>query len=487
MTRWSIRARLTAWVTTVLGLVLVVLAASTWWTLRESFAEAIDKSLVARATAIERFLDQQTGPASTQEMEDDLREYVTLDPGWNLVRIITATGIPLYKSPAFDDTTLPPIATELALFDKLPGRGEAGLSEVAGGQARRGRLFRDVRMKGHPLRMITARVAARQQIYTVDVALPLGELQEALDQFSWEALILVPCGILAAALGGYWISRRALAPVDRIASTARAITARDLGRRLDVPATGDELQRLTETLNAMLDRLEAAFRETTRFTADASHELRSPISVIRTSAEIALRHERSVEEYRDALSGILRESERTSALVQDLLTLTRADAGVDVLQRRHLDLRALMEELRGSLSTLCAQASLDLHLDLPPHPVPASGDSEALGRLVRILVDNAVKYTPAPGRVTLSLEVVPAGAIIEVADTGIGISADDLPRVCDRFYRADKARSRDTGGAGLGLSIAKWIAEQHGGRVAITSEPGHGTRVTVHLPPPRLA
>ncbi|MCX6538368.1 MAG: ATP-binding protein [Acidobacteria bacterium] len=461
MTRWSIRVRLTAWVTTVLGLVLVVLAASTWWTLQESLAEAIDKGLVSRVTAIGRFLDQQTGPATMQEMEDDLREYVTLDPGWNLVRITSANGIPVYKSPAFDDTGLPPMAAELA------GRG---------------RVFRDVRMKGHPLRMITARVVARQHVYTVDVAVALGELQEALDQFRWAVLVLVPCGILAAALGGYWISRRALAPVDRIASTARAITARDLGRRLDVPATGDELQRLTETLNAMLDRLEAAFRETTRFTADASHELRSPISVIRTSAEIALRRDRSVEEYREALAGILRESERTSVLVQDLLTLTRADAGVDALQRKPLDLRVLLEDMRDSLSTLCAQASLDLQLDLPDQPVPTSGDSAALGRLVRILMDNAVKYTPAPGRVSLSLKTTPDGAVVEVADTGIGIGADDLPKVFNRFYRADKARTHDSGGAGLGLSIARWIAEQHGASIAIESESGHGCRVRVQLP-----
>ncbi|MCX6545763.1 MAG: ATP-binding protein [Acidobacteria bacterium] len=461
MTRWSIRARLTVWVATVLGLVLVVLAASTWWTLQESFAEAIDKGLVARVTAIGRFLDQQTGPASMQEMEDDLREYVTLDPGWNLVRI-TGLGIAvLYKSPAFDDAALPPAGPELA----------AG-----------GRVFHDVQMKGRPLRMITARLVARHQTYTVDVALPLGELQEALDQFKWAVLILVPCGILAAALGGYWISRRALAPVDRIASTARSITPQDLGRRLDVPATGDELQRLTETLNAMLDRLEAAFRETTRFTADASHELRSPISVIRTSAEIALRRERSVAEYREALSGILHESERTSVLVQDLLTLTRADAGVDILQRTPLDLRVLLDDLHGSLSTLCAHASLDLNVELPEQPVPASGDAAALGRLVRILVDNAVKYTPAPGRVTVSLRATSDGAIIEVADTGIGISADDLPRVFDRFYRADKARSRDSGGGGLGLSIAKWIAEQHGAGIAVESDPGHGCRVKVTLP-----
>jgi signal transduction histidine kinase len=241
------------------------------------------------------------------------------------------------------------------------------------------------------------------------------------------------------------------------------------------------LQRLTETLNAMLGRLDAAFRETTRFTADASHELRSPIAVIRTSAEIALRRERSGDEYRETLSAILRESERTSLLVQDLLTLARADAGAVVFQHTPVDLRALVEDMRGSLFTRCAQASLDLAVALPDQPIVTIGDSQALGRLVRILVDNAVMYTPAPGRVSLSLTSTPAGPAIDVADTGIGISSEDLPRVFDRFYRADKARSRDSGGAGLGLSIAKWIVEQHGGSIAIDSTPGQGCRVSVRL------
>ena len=186
--------------------------------------------------------------------------------------------------------------------------------------------------------------------YSVEVAWPVGELQEALDQFRWTALLIIPGGIIAAALGGFWISRRALAPVDRIASTARAISARQLGRRLEVPATGDELQRLSETLNDMLARLETAFAETTRFTADASHELRTPVSLIRTTAEVALRRPRSAEEYRQALEGILQESERTSVLVQDLLTLTRADAGADAWNPSRVELRGFIDSLRGKLA-----------------------------------------------------------------------------------------------------------------------------------------
>jgi len=239
---------------------------------------------------------------------------------------------------------------------------------------------------------------------------------------------------------------------------------------------------LSETLNDMLARLETAFAETTRFTADASHELRTPVSLIRTTAEVALRRPRSAEEYRQALEGILQESERTSGLVQDLLTLTRADAGVDGWSPSRVDLRALVGELREKLLTLCEGRGLTLHLDAPEQSVFVDGEQAALGRLVVILVDNAAKYTPAPGEVRVTLRTVDGMAEIEVADTGIGISAEDLPRVFERFYRADKARSRESGGAGLGLSIARWIVERHGGRITIESEIGKGCRVRAQLP-----
>ncbi len=338
-------------------------------------------------------------------------------------------------------------------------------------------------MHGRPVRMLDgARGRGRPALCRSRWRGRSANWQEALDEFRWTAMLLIPCGIIAAALGGYWISRRALAPVDRVTSTARAITAQHLGRRLDVPATGDELQRLSETLNDMLARLETAFAETTRFTADASHELRTPVSLIRTTAEVALRRPRSAEEYRVALEGILQESVRTSGLVQDLLTLTRADAGVDGWNPSRVDLRALVGELRETLAALCEGRGLALRLDVPEPSVFVDGDPAALGRLVVILADNAVKYTPAPGEVRVTLRAIDRTAEIEVADTGMGISAEDLPCVFDRFYRADKARSRDSGGAGLGLSIARWIVDRHGGRITIASEAGTGCRVRVQLP-----
>jgi heavy metal sensor kinase len=461
MRTWTIRARLTSWCAAVLGVVLILMAVATWIAMRNSFSRVIDQALVDRITSVGRFLNEPDTPASVEEMQEDLREYVALDPGWNLLRIVDGAGHLLYCSPAMTG---------------------AAVAQVEGSGPGEPPHFDDIALRGRALRLATAQVAVRGRRYVVQVAVPMTELEDALGQFRVSALLLVPVGLLAAAVGGYWISRRALAPVDRIATTARAITADRLDSRLVVPSTGDELQRLSETLNDMLGRLEAAFRETARFTADASHELRTPISLIRTSAELALRRPRTPDEYRTTLQDILREAERTSLLVQDLLLLARADAGVDTLSRDTIDLRQVLLDMRESLRALCADRHLELHLEDPPAPLPVTGNRAAIDRLILILAGNAVNYTSPPGSVSVSARRSDGALAVTVRDTGMGIADEDLPRVFDRFYRADKARSRDSGGAGLGLSIAKWIVEQHGGRIVIESEPGRGCQVQVFLP-----
>jgi len=460
MNAWSIRTRLTAWFAAVLGIALVLIAVATWVGLRRSLAGAVDQSLADHAAALGRFLSEPGPPgALAAETQEDLREYVALDPGWNLVRILDAAGAEIYCSPAMAGAAVPADAPD---HSRAP-------------------RFSDVTVRNHPLRLVTARVDVRGQLYTVQVAQPTTEIENALARFRLAALLLIPAGMLAVALGGYWIGRWALAPVDRIAATARAITAKQLDRRLEVPPTGDELERLSATLNQMLDRLQASFEETRRFTADASHELRTPVALIRTAAEVALRRSRSADEYRAALEDVLREAERTSALLQDLLTLARADAGVHSLERDTVDLGALVEGRRAAFGALCAQHGLELQLEIGTAPT-VSGDRSALTRVVLILVSNAVAYTPAPGLVRVAVGEAGGDAFVDVSDTGIGIASEDLPRAFDRFYRADRARSRDAGGVGLGLSIARWIVEQHGGEIQLDSEPGHGCRVRVSLP-----
>ena len=461
MNGWSIRARLTVWFAAMLGAILIVLSGATWWALRDSVHDTIDEILASRVSAVSHFLNEPGTSESFEELREDLREYVALDPGWTLIRIRDASGVQLYRSEAFD-------AHAVAAIPAAP----QALSPV----------YQDLVMRGQPVRLLTSRAMVRGQPFVVEVAWPVSEWRAVIDEFDWAVLTIIPFGILAAAAGGYWISRRALAPVDQLTTAARAITASQLSRRIDVAATGDELQRLSETLNEMLARLESAFAETTRFTADASHELRTPLAIIRTSAEVALRRPRSAEGYRQALETILREAERTSALVQDLLALTRADAGVDGLQRAPVDLASLLEDLRTSMVARGDGRGIDIRVEVPADPVVIEGDAAALGRLVLILVDNAVSYTPAPGLVRVWLRADVDAVVLGVDDTGMGIAAADVPRVFDRFYRADEARSRESGGAGLGLSIAKWIVDRHAGRITIDSDAGRGCRVRVEIP-----
>jgi signal transduction histidine kinase len=243
------------------------------------------------------------------------------------------------------------------------------------------------------------------------------------------------------------------------------------------------LQRLSETLNNMLERLETAFRRITRFTADASHELRTPVALMRTRAELALRKPRAESEYREALAQNLQELERTSDLIEKLMLLARANSGAEALQRTPLDLTGLVHEAYRQGQELGESEQLVFQQNLPSQPLWIEGDAHSLRRLFLILIDNAVKYTPAHGQITVSLASRDGFAFAEVSDTGIGIAEEDLPHIFERFYRTDKARSRESGGAGgLGLSIALWIAQAHGGTLKAESKPEAGSVFYLRIP-----
>jgi signal transduction histidine kinase len=278
------------------------------------------------------------------------------------------------------------------------------------------------------------------------------------------------------------MSRRALAPVDRITRDARLISISNLSRRLEVPRANDELQRLTQTLNQMLDRIDKSVRRIVQFTADASHELRAPLTLIRTAAEFSLRRERKPEELLEAMRKVVRESERTASLVDDLLVLARADSGTDELRLGPVDLSAVAHSVYEQVLTLAKPKLIQVSIDVAEEPVTVQGDEQALSRLFLILLDNAVKYTPERGQIWLDVRSRNSHAQAVIRDTGIGIEGDDLPHIYDRFWRADKVRSRNLGGAGLGLSIALWIVEQHGGEIQARSEMGTGSEFIVRLP-----
>jgi heavy metal sensor kinase len=300
------------------------------------------------------------------------------------------------------------------------------------------------------------------------------------------AVLAAGGGAIAAALaGGWFLARRTLAPVERMTETASRISATNLSERIDLAETESELGRLATVLNGALDRLEAAFRRQARFTADASHELRTPLSVVISHAELALKKERAPEQYRQALETCLRAAGRMKGVVEGLLTLARADGQEQVLRLAPVDLDGVIEEVVTLVAPMAAERRVSI--EFSGEAVEILGDRERLRELVTNLVTNAIRYNREGGSVNISARREGNHAVLEVADTGLGIPEADQPHVFERFYRVDKARCCEQGGSGLGLAIARWIAEAHGGSIGLKSREGVGTIFMVRLPCPPAA
>jgi two-component system OmpR family sensor kinase len=287
-------------------------------------------------------------------------------------------------------------------------------------------------------------------------------------------------GIVVTGVASAFIAGRALRPVVVLNTAANDIaSSRDFDRRVDVGSTRDELGQLAGTFNVMLDSLAVAYRAEQRFVSDASHELRAPLTIIQANLEFLERQPNlAPAERAEALGDASRETRRLSELVADLLALARADAGV-TLRRQPVELDRILLDAIGNARKLARGQRVVLD---GVTPVVVVGDADRLRQLFLILLDNAVKYTPPLGSVSVSLTVDGADCLVSVRDEGIGIPAEALPHVFERFFRAEPARTRDPGGAGLGLAIARWIVEQHGGDVTLESHPGHGTLAIARLP-----
>jgi two-component system OmpR family sensor kinase len=293
-------------------------------------------------------------------------------------------------------------------------------------------------------------------------------------------------GVLIIGLAGGWILvERALRPIAVMSSTAAVISASNLSQRIDVAGTESELGPLALVLNNMLDRLEDAFEQQKRFTADASHELRTPLAVICSQAELALARERSTGEYRQALTTCSNAAQRMRLLVNGLLTLARTDAGMLQLERAPFDLRLCVEECAQMVHPLAEERGITLDLDLSE--VEWAGDAHRIAQVVTNLLSNAIRYNRDGGRVRVSLRQADGEVVLAVADTGIGIPHDDLGSIFKRFYRVDKARSREMGGTGLGLAICQGLVSAHGGVIECVSDLGRGSTFTVRLPATAVA
>jgi heavy metal sensor kinase len=345
------------------------------------------------------------------------------------------------------------------------------------------RTFETVEGTGpYPVRILTVPVIkAGRVINLVQVGMSLENMVQTRRRFLLIMAAVLPLGLLLASGGGWLLARRALKPVDRMTQAAERISGEHLNERLQETGSGDELDRLAKTLNDMLGRLDDSFHQVRQFSADASHELQTPLTILKGEVEVALRSQRSPKEYQRVLKSGLEEIDRISHLVEGLLLLARADAGMLRLDRQPVALTELMQEVCEQMKVVAGERSISLHSE-SPEPVSLVGDREHLRRLLLNVVDNAIKYTPAGGSVTLSLQSDNDWVSLRISDTGIGLSRDEQERIFSRFHRATEARSRDEKGVGLGLSIARSIADAHGGRIEVESTPGQGSTFTIFLP-----
>jgi heavy metal sensor kinase len=447
------------WYVAIFAVAQIVFGIAMWLSLRHHLFVIVDNTLLDQVEDVRSFFEAQKKDATVAKLREEATEEYNSEHSGEYLEIYDEKGNEIYRSSFFRQIS----------------RSSESLSDVKP-------LYSIRALSGKSLRVLSCPVRVREHTFFVRIGTPFQDVQDTLAAFRRYLLMLAPFVLAVAAAGGYALSRRALAPVDLLTRTARTITGSSLSSRLKKLNTGDELQRLSDTLNEMLDRIEAAFRKISEFTADASHELRTPVSLIRTEAELTLRRSRDSQEYRVALAHILTEAERTTRLLEQLLSIARADAGRESLDIKEVDLRAVIEEAGAAWGGVARGHGRQLTTDMPSVNVPVHGDESALRRLIDILLDNAMKYTNTGGQVTLTLAREGNVATVYVQDDGIGIPGGELEKVFDRFYRVDKARSRSQGCAGLGLAIARWIVQQHHGEIRVTSAPVLGSTFEVKLP-----
>ncbi len=441
---------------------LAALSATTLVLLDRSLHTNVDTSLQSLAQAIAETVRRPTafGPGLDELVES------MLGPGFaeRFFRLLDPRGRPDPRLAPRDRAQLP-LSTE-ALRNAADGHETYETLTLAGRPA--------------PVRILTMPVVEQGRvIQVVQVAMSLEPVETARSRFLLILLGLAPPALLVAGVGGWFLARRALAPVDAMVDAARRIEAEDLSRRIETSDNEDELGRLGAVLNDMLARLERSFATVSQFSADAAHELRTPLTILKGEIEVALRSSPGEEEFRRVLTSCLEEVDRLSALVEDLLFLARSDSGNVQLTETPVNLASVMADVTPALHALADAAGVTL--SVPPVPqLWVGGSTSMLFRLIFNLGENAIKYTPAGGRVDIVLGQHGADAELEVRDTGPGIAPNEQAHIFDRFYRSDRARGR--GGAGLGLALARSIVVLHRGAITVESIPGAGSRFRVVLP-----
>ena len=483
----QIRARLALWLAAAMASTVLLFAVSLYLSTRApSFAQAasfedIDQrialqaeraSLLIAATRLGEQITMIVDPETGQRRQ--IASQTLLDLVTDFLIVVNPTGDIIYPA-------ILPDARGLTV------EGAAALRQVAEPIAQAERFGTiELGSRGPTVRYVAKPITGTDGVSlgAVVVAAPPGLVQRFTRNIVFAMLILAPLIVISSGLAGYWIAGRSLAPIDAIIDEVRAISdGRSLHKRLAAPPEMDELGRLAATLNAMLARLEQSFGALRRFTADASHELKTPLTVLKSGVERALTTPDTPRESLEVLEETLQEINRMTETVDALLTLARADEGRAPLHLERVDLREQIADVFETAEMLAEPGGLSVVSTTPDRPVIVLADANRIRQLLLNLVTNAIKYTPGDGEVSLGLEEHDETSVLTVSDTGIGIAPGDLTHIFDRFWRGSRARQR-TGrtGVGLGLAISKWVAEAHGGSIQVKSRPGRGTTFTVTLP-----
>jgi heavy metal sensor kinase len=453
----SIRTRLTLWYAALVSVILALLGLGVFLGASWGLRRVADRELTSGIDGVAAFLHHKLDIHEMNNLNEELREHSALLPRGKMFRVSLVEGLIVYQTDAMAAIvrTTPP--------DNAP-------------------LKQTVIIDGHSFRTISRYTTVGPYRFLIQVAVDQTAYQQLLMGLLWLLLLSIPIAVLLAAMAGHWMSGRALSPIHQITETTNSIDARSLSRRLPLQGTDDELDRLSATINHMLARIASSYDRIAQFTADASHELRTPVALIRSNAELMLMEPTDTARIERGLSEILSESDYMTRLIADLLTLART--GTEDAQIR-MELFELGESICAMLPRALSQAATrGITVEFTPDEqiVPVQGNQTIVERVLMIILDNAIRYTSAGGRIWISTWLSKESCGFTVRDNGIGIAPCNQAHIFERFYRVDTARTPRDGGSGLGLSIAKSLVELHGGIIQVDSAVGHGASFEVAFP-----
>src|SRR6266700_4357645 len=461
----TLRNKLTLFYSITVSLLLAGFALVSYRVLSVGLTTALSDELIERAAGLRGYLRFEEGKPVFVYDENDPEETLFVRTATRYFEVYEATSGIL-----------------LALSPDLQAMGVQYSTEEVQHLAQEPSSFTDLHTDQGKLRFRNEIIAGSfGDTYLLLVGASMQPMEDTVDAFLRSLAWLIPSGVLLAALAAWWMAGKALEPVAELAGAAREIVVSHLDRRLPVRGTDDELDHLATEFNETLARLEKAVGEMKQFTASISHEFRTPLAVLRGEAEVALMQAHSPEHYRRVLSSQLEEFEKLSRMINQLLTLARAESGDVAIAHEPVNISSMTESLAEQLEPVAASKDVSISCKCDSDVI-LRGDAAWVERIILNLADNAIKFTPTGGHVQIKLSRADSSAILDIADDGIGISPDDVPHIFERFYRADPSRSNRADGAGLGLSLVKWAVDQHRGSIQVESTPGHGTRFTVRLP-----